>query len=270
MNQIETLRQKSRDLRFRGYRGTAIPLHRAIFQEKLSKTNLIWSLLLPVLFSLILLCLLPVILDVWRRIFTFWSDKLVPGATVSIQQIDLGHYYLSMHYPSLAAAHPSSLLWWGTLFGCVLTWVATIWISPKRLLPLTYIIRACILIQCTALAYFWCFPGQFPYGVTSYLGNALTMSLIFIFMLPWILGLTYFVFGFSLLQKATLTTLVLTYFVFAFPLQYMLHAYALHHFTLLFMPIFYLVFGTFLDVMMFVALYSWGMSWRWGKTAATT
>ena len=46
-------------------------------------------------------------------------------------------------------------------------------------------------------------------------------------------------------------------------MQYILHAYALHHLTLLFLPLLYLVFGTFLDVMMFIALYSWGMSWRW-------
>ncbi len=91
----------------------------------------------------------------------------------------------------------------------------------------------------------------------------MAMSLYFLFLSPWILGLTYYVFSFSVLRKAALTALVLAYFALAFPMQYLVHALLLQHLSLLAMPLLYLVCGVFLDVMMFVALYSWGMSWRW-------
>jgi hypothetical protein len=44
------------------------------------------------------------------------------------------------------------------------------------------------------------------------------------------------------------------------PLQYLLHACILRV-SLLFLPILYLAFGPFLDVVVFIAFYSWGMSW---------
>lgn len=263
MGQFELLQRKIDDLRFRGFGGTSIKLHRAIYQVKLKKTNLIGSLLLPLTFTLLLLCFLANIIQFWRFLFDFFLDKIEPGSTVAAQAIDLGKYLLWIYYPGLSANAPSAWLWWVTLIGCVVIFLLTYLISAKRFLPLTYIVRACLLIQATALAYFYFLPGQFPYDISSYLGNALTMSLIFIFMVPWILGLTYYIFDFSLLQKIALSTLILAYFVIAFPMQYLLHAYALHHLSLLFLPLFYLVFGAFLDVMMFVALYSWGMSWRW-------
>jgi hypothetical protein len=259
--------RKMDDVRFSGFGGTAIRMHRAIVRVELRLANLLWALVLPLAFSALLLCLLSPMLDLWHGIFAFWVDKLAPGTGVPAQRIDLGNYWLTMHYPSFGAGDPSRAMWWGTLAGCVVTWLLTLLISPSRFLPLTYIIRACVLIQCTALAYFWFFPGHFPYDLASYLGNALMMALIFIFMAPWILGLTYHVFAFPLRQKVALTVLVLAYFIVAFPLQYLLHAYVLHHLSLLYLPLFYLVFGIFLDVMMFVALYSWGMSWRWGELA---
>ncbi len=44
-------------------------------------------------------------------------------------------------------------------------------------------------------------------------------------------------------------------------LQYMLHIYILRK-SILFMPLLYFAFGPSLDVLIFVSLYSWGMSWK--------
>lgn len=265
MIQLEALQSKIDDLRFRRFGDSAVKLHRAIYQIRLSKANLIMSLLLPLVFNFLLLVLLAPILRLWHALFAFWLAKLTPGIAVTVHAIDLGKYMLSLSAPAPVAGAPSAAMWWGTLIGCVLIFLVTRLISPNRFLPLTYIIRACLLIQASALIYFYCWPTQFPYDATGYLVNALTMALIFLFMVPWILGVTYYIFSFSLLQNAALTGLILGYFVLALPMQYLLHAYALHHLSLLYLPLFYLVFGIFLDVMMFVALYSWGMSWRWGS-----
>lgn len=265
MIQLETLQSKIDDLRFRRFGDSTVKLHRAIYQIRLSRSNLIMSVLLPLVFNALLLVLLAPILRLWHVLFAFWLEKLAPGSAVTVHAIDLGKYMLSLSAPALAAGLPSAAMWWGTVIGSVLIFLVTNLISPNRFLPLTYIIRACLLIQVTALIYFYCWPTQFPYDATGYLINALTMALFFLFMAPWILGVTYYIFSFSLLQNVALTALVLGYFVLALPMQYLLHAYALHHLSLLYLPLFYLVFGIFLDVMMFVALYSWGMSWRWGS-----
>jgi hypothetical protein len=41
----------------------------------------------------------------------------------------------------------------------------------------------------------------------------------------------------------------------------MLHVYLLHG-SVLFMPVLYFVFGPFLDILVFIGFYSWGMSWK--------
>lgn len=263
MKQIESLQRKLEDLRFRGFRGTSIKMHRAIYQFEFKRTQLIEAVLLPLFFNVLTLCFLSNILGLWKLIFLFWQEKLGLGAALQLQTVDLGRYMLYLPTPALSADMPSSLTWWLTLEGSLILLALTILISPQRFLPLTYILRACLLIQATALAYFYWLPDIFPHDAITYISNSLVMSLFFIFMTPWILALTYYVFDFSLLQKFVLSLLMLSYFTVALPMQYLLHAYALHYLSLLFLPLFYLVFGIFLDVMMFVAIYSWGMTWRW-------
>lgn len=266
MGQLELLQRKLDDLRFRGFGGTTIKMHRAIYQVSLSKGNLLLALLLPLVFNLLLLCFLSNILDLWQLLFEYWLNKIAPTGFVQMQTIDVGPYMLHMASPVLSADLPDSTTWWITLAGCLVLLLVTFLIPPRRFLPLTYVVRAALLIQATALAFFYWLPGHFPHDSASYIGNALVMSLFFIFMVPWILGLTYYIFDFPLIQKTALTALILGYFIIAFPMQYILHAYVLHHLSLLFLPLCYLLFGTFLDIMMFVALYSWGMSWRWEIT----
>lgn len=261
MKQLHAWQRKIDDMRFRGFGGSAIQLHRAMVQIKLSRSNLLGSLVLPAVFTIVLLCLLSPILALWREVFEFWLPRIAPAGSVAVRQVDLGSYYLNLPYPLLPSGEPGNQLWWITLVGCVIALLATFLVSRDRFLPLQYIVRACLLVQATALAFFHFFPGEFPYDASRYLSDALTMALIFLFMMPWGLGLTYYVFGFSLWRKVGLTVCTLAYFILAFPMQYLLHAYVLHHMTLLFLPLLYLVFGIFMDVMMFVALYSWGMSW---------
>lgn len=263
MKQIERLQRKLEDLRFRGFGGTSIKMHRALYQIELKKSYLIGALALPLIFNLLMLCFLSNILGLWQLLFSYWLDKLALGDALTLQTVDLGRYMILLPTPTLSAMMPSDDYWWLTLFGSLFLLAITFLIPPQRFLPLTYVLRACLLIQATALAYFYFLPGQFPHDAAGYIANALVMSLFFIFLVPWILSLTYYIFDFPLIQKVALTLMMLGYFILALPMQYLLHAYALHYLSLLFMPLFYLVFGMFLDVMMFVALYSWGMSWRW-------
>ena len=265
MSAIESLQDKIESLRFRGFGGTPIKLHRSIYQLKLHKGDLLIALLLPLVFNFLLLHYLDEIIQGWHILFNFWLDKLMPGSAVSERTVDLGSYLLWLPFPDLSAGGPDSLLWWATLIVCMLLFIITYFIPTARLLPLVYMMRAGLLVQGTALAFFAFIPGEFPYDLQSYVTSNLVMSLFFLFMIPWILGVTYYVFNFSLLQKVAITTITLLYFLIALPMQYLFHAFVLHYASLLFLPVFYLLFGVFLDVMMFVALYSWGMSWRWKR-----
>jgi len=249
-------------LRFRGYRGASIKPHRSIYHLTLHKGDLLIALLLPFIFDTLLLLNIDHIASMWRGIFAFWIDHLNVAAIVTEYKIDLGNYVLWMPVPKIDASLPSAILWFSTLIGCGLLFLITIFIPSNRFLPLKYIIRACLLIQMTAHLFLYFIPGQFPYDLPHYIQDAMTMSLFFLFTIPWVLGGTYYVFGFPLLQKITLTCLTLLYFLIALPMQYLLHAIFLHHATLLFLPLSYLILGVFIDVMMFVCFYSWGMSWH--------
>jgi hypothetical protein len=264
MNPLERLDLKIAHLRFRGYGGTSIKPHRSIYHIELHKGDLLIAVLLPLAFNFLLITFLDQILMMWRAIFEFWLDRLNGGTGVSLHAVDLGNYVLWLPVPRLTADLPGSTLWRCTLIACILIYLATYFIPAERFLPLTYIVRACLFLQATALAFFFFVPARFPYGLSDYIEDALTMSFFFMFMIPWILGVTYYVFNFPLVQKIALTCLILGYFLAALPMQYLGHAYFLHHATLLFLPLCYLVFGIFMDVMMFVAFYAWGMSWRFG------
>lgn len=265
MTPLESLQHKIDALRNRGYGGTPIKQHRALYHIAIHKGDILIALLLPLVFNIALLYFIDEIINGWRLVFEFWLARIEPGASVATREIDLGSYALLLPYPNLSAGTPDGRLWWGTLIGCALTYLATYLIPPARFLPLTYILRACLLIQFSALGYFMLMPGDFPYGLQDHVTDALTMSFFFLLMMPWIFGITYYIFNFPLLQKFSITFITLAYFLLVLPMQYLFHAYALHHVSLLFLPVFYLVFGIFLDIMMFVSFYSWGMSWRWRK-----
>ncbi len=150
--------------------------------------------------------------------------------------------------------------WWVTAGLCfVLLW-ATFGLSEEHL-PWVYLLRFLVIVQGTALAYFAFEAAKFPHDLPSYVVGMLHFGTIFISLLPLILGFSYFLFDFKLSQKIGLTLAIMAYLVLFMPFQYMLHVWIIHE-SVLFMPALYFIFGPFLDVLIFVSLYSWGMSWR--------
>ena len=89
----------------------------------------------------------------------------------------------------------------------------------------------------------------------------LAFGVILIGLVPAVLGLTFYMFDFPAWKKLALTLLIMGHLVLFIPLQYLLHAWLLHC-SILFMPVLYFVCGPFLDVLIFVCFYSWGMSWQ--------
>jgi hypothetical protein len=160
----------------------------------------------------------------------------------------------------VAAGPPGAVTWWVTAGVCFLL----LWCSfgiPEEHLPWVYLLRFLVIVQGTALVYFAFEAAKFPHDLPSYVVGMLHFGTIFISLLPLILGFSYFLFDFTLLQKVGLTVATMAYLVLFMPFQYMLHVWIIHE-SVLFMPTLYFIFGPFLDVLIFVSLYSWGMSWR--------
>lgn len=263
MNLDQELQKRIEAIRSKGFSGGRIQLHRALYHVSLKKRMLLIALALPLLFNLLLLISIDVIVPFWFAVLKFWFDATNLPHSMVAAPFDLVVATVWLPRIELYAGAPTQLQWWISAIGCVVLWLSTKLMTPARLLPLIYVIRATVLIQITALVYFALVPGAFPHGLGTYLFSGLAMGLVLMFLIPWILGITYYIFNFSLLQKLALTALLLAYFALALPFQFALHTLLLWHWSLLYLPLFYLLFGSFLDVMMFIAFYSWGMSWRW-------
>lgn len=207
------------------------------------------------------LAALPTIGRFWGKIFTYWTRVLDFKSPVMLAPQEWGRYiHFSLPYVSMAAGPSDPHTWWTSGVITLLVFAVTYGISEEYL-PWIYLLRFLALIQFTALIYFAFAAARFPHDLASYTVGMLFFASILIALVPSILGFTYYIFDFSLLQKITLTVLAGAYLAILVPMQYMLHVYVLHK-SILFMPILYFAFGPFVDVIVFVSIYSWGMSWK--------
>ena len=196
----------------------------------------------------------------WIAIFNFWTIRLGWQYAVWVYPAHWGGLNFVLPFLNLTAPAPDRIFWWTTAAVTVGLWVATMWMSEEAV-PWKYLLRAVLLIQATGLAYFAFAGAQFPHDLASYTVSMFVFGNVLIAMVPPIFAFTYYLFDFSLLQKLGLTVLTMLHLMLFLPLQYLVHAYILHS-SILFMPVLYFAFGPFLDVLVLISFYSWGMSWR--------
>jgi hypothetical protein len=248
-------------LRYRGWRGGKILPHRAFARLRMGAREMLVSLSLVLSLSAVWLAMLPAVGRFWGRIFVYWTHILGFENSVMMAPQHWGrHISFSLPYVNMAAGPPDPYTWWTTGVVTLLLFAATYGISEENL-PWVYLLRFLVAIQGTALIYFAFAAARFPHDLASYTVGMLFFNAILIELVPPILGFTYYLFDFSVLQKITLTVLTGGYLTLLVPMQYMLHVYLLHR-SILFMPLLYFAFGPFVDVLVFVSLYSWGMSWK--------
>jgi hypothetical protein len=186
----------------RGHRGGVIAMHRALAHFRLGTMNLITASCLFVFFSSAWLVLLPQVCGLWTRIFRLGIRFLPLHAEVSMVE---HHWapFLSFDIPYLKMEPllPSAQVWWLSCAITTLIFVATYFIS-KKLIPVIYLLRAVLLVQAIALLYFALIPARFPHTPDSYLTGFVTSGIGLISLVPFIFGLTYYIFDFGLLRKA--------------------------------------------------------------------
>jgi hypothetical protein len=249
------------ELRHRGWKGGIISPHRAFAYLPLRWGEIGLSIVLAVSLSFGWLKALPVVGRFWAHIFSFWTRALqLKGSVMMAQQHWGTHIHFGLPYVNVSAGPPGVGIWWITAAVVFLLFGATYFIPAERT-ALIYLLRFLTILQTTALVYFAVAAARFPHDLPSYTEGMFLFGTILIAMVPWMLGFTYYIFDFKFLQKLALTLLTMSYLTVFIPFQYMLHVYILQK-SILFMPLLYFAFGPFLDVLVFVCLYSWGMSWE--------
>jgi hypothetical protein len=217
-------------------------------------------LLLPAMFNVMAWSARGAVTGCWKVVFEFWIDKLDLDGTVSMKSAGPASFDLMLPRLNLAAKAPDALTWWITFSVTVFLLLLALRI-PEKFLPLRYLLRFGLFVQMTALLFFAAAPTAFPYSLQRYVSNALESGIWLVLVVPWVHSLVYYIFDFSILQKACLTLMTIGFLLVALPFQLMVHVFLLVKGSLLIMPLLYFVFGVWLLMVAFVALYGWAMSW---------
>ena len=248
-------------VRNRGHRGGVIAMHRALARYVLSPSDLITVVLLVLLLTFVWLLLLPYVGHVWVRIMDFGIHNLPLRAQLHVVTYHLGPYlHFEIPYPAMDAILPSARIWQFTGIVTLVLFIGTFFL-PQPFIPVTYLGRGILFLQASALVYFAIIPAEFPHTPNSYLEGLFGAGMAFITIVPTLFGFTYFIFQFSLQQKALLTILTMVHLSLFLPLQILAQALVLQK-TVMFMPVLYIGFGLPMEVLIIIAFYSWGMTWH--------
>ena len=258
------LRKRIMQLRFRGYAGGVIAPHRALLTLPRKIPDLIMALLLSIIVLTGWLSFLPTIPSLWQAMLTWWIEALQLEASVASHPYKIGSYlFANVPYIQMTAGVPDCFIWSLSLFV-----TAIIFYLPQQYLPFVYLLRAAAIIQAMALSYFALFPAYYSYNLDNYHMGMMSAGLVLISTVPILFGFAYYIFDFTIRKKLLLTFLLMAHLCLFIPMQYLLQAYLLHHFSLLFMPILFFLLGLPLDILILIAFYSWGMSWK-GRNEST-
>lgn len=213
-------------------------------------------LLMAVLPCALLLALRNPLMAWWHQVMLWWSERLaLPLALVRTG--DAASLEWEVSYAG--ALVPGPITGVLTAAGVIAGFAATWWMSDRQI-PLKYLVRTLCVVQGSALLFFMFAPDRFPYTMTGHLAAMLNAGYYLMLAMPLLLALGWGVLRLPLHQKLTFPALMVAYFAVMLPHKALLHAVVVQHFSALFMPLLYLCFGAVMDLMVFVALYSWLVS----------
>ena len=256
---IDSLKLTDR-IRFRGHRGGVINMHRALARLVLGPLDLLTSALLILLFSFVWCISLPWLCRFWRFVLAFGIRILALRSEVGLSEHHVTSYIrLLVPYPRMVGVVPSVATWWWSAAIVLAIFVLSFFFT-ERFTPVTYLLRAVLIVQTSALIYFIWAPARFPHTPDSYMQGLMAYGIALISFVPLLFGLTYYIFDFGIGKKALLTAMTMIHLSLFLPVQILLQAFVLQK-SVLFMPLLYIVFGLPVDVLIIIAFYSWAMSW---------
>lgn len=260
----EPLNKYLMQLRRTGSKGSVIPVHHSFTTMRFTAVSLLAIILLPLLFDVGLWLVKDIITAYWRDVINMWLRFGGSQAEVGWTDVAIVGQPVAFPFPKMVADLPSHVNLIVTGIVCFALFLVS-FLIPGTLLPASYMLRAAAFLQLTTVGYFAWWPHEFPYQVPDYVAGSMALNFQLLFIIPLVLALIYYIFDFLVWKKVWLTLLTLAYFIIVTPFQYMLHAWIMYHTSVILMPMLYLMFGLLLDIMMFVAFYAWGMSWKGGK-----
>lgn len=203
-----------------------------------------------------LLAFKPQLMTLWQNVMLWWSERL--GLPLDLVRTGNGESleWLASYMGPLMPDPVTSLI---TAVVVISAFVSTWWMSDRQV-PLKYLVRTLCVVQASALLFFTTAPSRFPYTITGHLAATLNAGFYLMLAVPVLLALGWGVLRLPLHQKLLAPLLMITYFAVLLPHQALLHAMVVLNFSALFMPLLYLCFGAVLNLMIFVALYSWLVS----------
>ncbi|MDQ3516028.1 MAG: hypothetical protein M3403_04555 [Gemmatimonadota bacterium] len=243
-----------------GWQGGVISQHRAFRRARVSYDEVLVHLLLLTVISGVSFAALQRICDLWRSMFSFWQGPLnIPGEIV-VTRLAAGLIDVAVPSFALAASPPSVASLWFTSVVTVVALVLTLRV-PSRLIPLAYFVRAVALVQLSAVAFFAFADGTARFQLERSTAVTLHVGVFFLAITPVLCAVTYYIADVSLFKKVAFTLVTMAHLVLFIPLQHLSHSYLLYRSSLLFLPVFLVFGGVLLQVLVFVALYGWAMSW---------
>ena len=249
-------------LRSRGNHGTIIDPHRSIATVRLSRVDVALAAALAIVTSVTIVTSLGSIGRLWTWIYVRLAEPLGFVGGVGERTFDARPFAsFALPYFNVQAPLPSATVWWVALVVTALV-LAVSFVLPHAFLPLAYVLRLVVLVQCTSLVFFRVAPSRFPYDLPRYTSSMLATGMAVVLMVPVLLALTFYVIDVGVLRKIILTVAVLGHLLVFIPLQYAVHAWLVLHGTLLVLPVLFMLFGLLPQVVILIAFYGWGMSWR--------
>jgi hypothetical protein len=247
--------------RFRGYRGGVIAMHRALARFVLEPLDLVTAALLVLLFTFAWFASLPWVCRFWQTVLETGMRLLAMHTELGLTEYQITPYIrFAVPFPRMEAFLPDAQTWW-TSAAVVVVLLAASFFFPKKFMPVMYLLRAVLFIHVTALLFFLFLPARFSHSPDSYMEGLTGYALALISFVPALFGLTYYIFDFGIARKALLTAMTMGHLSLFVPLQILLQAIVLQK-SVLFMPVLFIVFGLPVNVLVILAFYSWGMSWK--------
>ena len=255
------LKKRAEKLRNIGHFGGTISPHRALLTLPMNASHYIPAIILALALFFAYLYSLEYIYVAWSWILdwcsTLFNMKLQQGSF----GFGVGMFHVYVPYLKIGAGTPTNMEWMVSVFIVAIILLVSFFLS-ERFIPLAYLLRALAFIHSISILFFLFFSNYFPYSLASYHAVMMLAGLIFIGLVPIIYGLIYYIFDETIVRKLWLTLLTMFYLLILVPLQYFAHAYLIYKFSLMYMPVLFLMFGLMIEVFVLISFYSWGMSWE--------
>ncbi|MEK7381601.1 MAG: hypothetical protein AAB075_11365 [Gemmatimonadota bacterium] len=248
-------------LRLRGAQGGIIRKHRSMVQLEWTPRRAIRAAVLSLLGFLSVLALLPVLGRLWGQAMGWILPRLGLPVELGWHRVGIATLFdIAVPYPMLDGPWPDTPHFLAVGIGTTAL-LALSFLLPPRFLPARYFLRFLAAIQTVSLGFFFFATPPFPYPLPGYLGGLLTVGMAVLALVPIALGFGFYIFDHSLGRQVLITVLIVGHLAILLPLQGLLHAWLIHHLSLVVQPTLFFVFGLLVEVLVFVALYGWAMSW---------